>query len=72
MTHVTYEAAATVPTVAPAAMQKNLLVRIFDALVEARMRQAHREIVRHFHLVPAHVSAGIKNVGDERGAQPCA
>lgn len=34
------------------AAQKTLLTRLFDALAEARMRQAHREIMRHAHLLP--------------------
>lgn len=32
--------------------QQNLLARFFDALVESRLQQAHREIVRHAHLLP--------------------
>jgi hypothetical protein len=31
---------------------KSLFVRFIDALVESRMQQAHREIVRHAHLLP--------------------
>jgi len=32
--------------------QKNIIARIVDALVETRMQQAHREIIRHAHLLP--------------------
>ena len=32
--------------------KKGLLARVFDAMVEARMRQAVREIAHHRHLVP--------------------
>lgn len=32
--------------------KKGLLARMFDAMVEARMRQAVREIAHHRHLVP--------------------
>ena len=32
--------------------QQSLFARIFDALVESRLQQAHREIMRHAHLLP--------------------
>jgi len=32
--------------------QKNIVARIVDALVETRIQQAHREIMRHAHLLP--------------------
>ena len=35
-----------------AATRKSFFARFVDALVEARMQQAHREIVRHAHLLP--------------------
>jgi hypothetical protein len=35
-----------------ASVQKSLFARFVDAMVESRMRQAHREIVRHAHLLP--------------------
>jgi hypothetical protein len=35
-----------------AATGKGWFVRFIDALAEARMRQAHREIMRHAHLLP--------------------
>jgi hypothetical protein len=34
------------------APRRSFLARLFDALVENRMQQAHREIVRHAHLLP--------------------
>ena len=35
----------------PAASAKSLLARFFDAMVEARMRQATRELAMHRHLL---------------------
>ncbi len=49
MTNVTYDTAVPVVHVPE---RKGLFARIFDALVEARMEQAHREIARYVHLVP--------------------
>jgi hypothetical protein len=46
---------ATAPkAIAPkaAASGKSLLARFFDALIEARMRQATRELAMHRHLIP--------------------
>ena len=34
------------------ASRKGLLVRFYNALVEARMRQAMRELAMHRHLMP--------------------
>ena len=31
---------------------KSFFARVVDALAETRMRQAHREIMRHAHLLP--------------------
>jgi hypothetical protein len=31
---------------------KSWFARFFDALMESRMRQAHREIAKHAHLLP--------------------
>jgi hypothetical protein len=31
---------------------RGAFARFFDALVESRLQQAHREIVRHAHLLP--------------------
>ena len=35
-----------------AAPRKSLFARALDALIEARMQQARREIARHIHLMP--------------------
>jgi hypothetical protein len=32
--------------------RKGFFARLLDALAESRMRQAHREITRHAHLLP--------------------
>jgi hypothetical protein len=37
-----------------AASRKGLLARFYDALIEARMRQAMRELAMHRHLMPGH------------------
>jgi hypothetical protein len=52
-------------TATKAAQQKNLFERFMDALVESRMQQAHREIVRHAHLLPPRALSK----GSARGAQ---
>jgi len=44
--------------------RRSLLRRFYDALVEARMRQAMREIAMHRHLVPDDV---LKSAGYEAG-----
>jgi hypothetical protein len=53
------EAKSSTKTAAPkatapkaAASGKSLLARFFDALIEARMRQAMRELAMHRHLMP--------------------
>jgi len=57
MVAVTY-GAADVPAkaagkiAAKAAAQKSRFARFMDALIEARMQQARREIERHIHLLP--------------------
>jgi hypothetical protein len=56
MNALTYDlrtAAATAKKVAPATPKKGFWARLFDALIEARMRQAEREIRMHAHLLPA-------------------
>jgi hypothetical protein len=35
-----------------AAPPKNVFIRFMDALVASRMKQVHREIARHAHLLP--------------------
>jgi hypothetical protein len=37
---------------AAAASRKGLFARFYDALIEARMRQAMRELALHRHLMP--------------------
>jgi hypothetical protein len=39
-------------TTKAAASRKSLLARFFDAVIEARMRQAMRELAMHRHLLP--------------------
>jgi hypothetical protein len=67
MVAVTY-GVARIPTAKPAAKSgrveaavasKSWFARLMDAVIEARMRQARREIARHSHLLPYNL--------DERG-----
>ena len=51
MTAATFHTPAAIPEARPAA-QRSLLARFFDAMAEARMRQAVRELAIHRHLVP--------------------
>ncbi len=68
MTTITYgtapaAAARTIPNKAkPAKTQpiKGFWTRLYDAFVEARMRQVEREIRNHMHLIPEDV---LKNSG---------
>ena len=47
------EAKSSTKAAAPnAASRKGLLARFYGALIEARMRQAMRELALHRHLVP--------------------
>lgn len=48
-THAGLDKAATAKT---APTSKGFLRRFFDAVVEARMKQAEREIAMHRHLLP--------------------
>jgi hypothetical protein len=66
MTTITY---GTAPATAARAMSaramsakptKGFWTRIYDGLIEARTRQAEREIRNHLHLVPENV---LKNSG---------
>jgi hypothetical protein len=60
MNAVTYEFrnAAALSTAKPAAPAgKRVWTRIWDAMIEARMRQAEREIRMHLHLIPRDVLA---------------
>ena len=46
------ESSTKAATSKTAASTKSLLARFFDAMVEARMRQAMRELALHRHLLP--------------------
>lgn len=55
MVAVTYGARSSAnakPRSRAAARRKNVFVRFLDALVESRLQQVHREIIRHAHLLP--------------------
>jgi hypothetical protein len=53
MVAITYTATRyAVPAKASAQQRKGLFARIVDALAEARMEAARREIARHAHLLP--------------------
>jgi hypothetical protein len=53
MTAITYGAHGRVETKAKAAPKgKSLLRRIYDAMIEARLQQAGRELALHRHLLP--------------------
>jgi hypothetical protein len=75
MTHITYERAHSVPDAAAAAAsapkRKGFFARIFDALVEARMKQAHREMARYVHIIPGGLDpACLENGCDYRNVKP--
>lgn len=60
MNALTYEirsaaALAGVRPVKSATRAKGFWARAWDALIEARMRQAERELRMHLHLIPADV-----------------
>lgn len=48
--------AASIPA-AVRAKQPALMTRLWASFIEARMRQAEREIALHRHLLPAHLQA---------------
>jgi hypothetical protein len=57
MVAVTYGVTRVPPTknaerAKAAAPRKNGFVRFMDALVESRLKQVHREIAKHAHLLP--------------------
>jgi hypothetical protein len=73
MTALTYDlrkAAASVKAATPA--KKGFWARALDALIEARMRQAEREIRLHRHLVPASLlsEVGLKASYKDAGKLP--
>ena len=51
MTAATFHAPTAFPQSQPA-RKRSLLARFFDAMAEARMRQAVRELAMHRNLVP--------------------
>ena len=53
MTTATLRLSTPLPA-AETASQKGMFARFIDALVEARMRKAMREIERYRHLIPPH------------------
>jgi hypothetical protein len=57
---------------APRSGKKGLFARFMDAMIEARMRQAMREIAHHRHLVPDHMlkAAGYETTLSYDGALP--
>lgn len=59
MTAITYGAAPAANT-APAKPSTTVWMRIWNAFVEARTRQAMREIALHRHLLPAEFEASFK------------
>ena len=54
MTAATFHAPTAFPVARPAA-KRSFFARFFDAMAEARMRQAVRELAMHRDLVPADV-----------------
>jgi hypothetical protein len=55
MAAITYDTRAGLEkpaTTKPAATGKGFLRRFFDAIVEARLKQAERELALHRHLLP--------------------
>jgi hypothetical protein len=51
---------------------KGFWARVWDAMIEARMRQAEREIRMHLHLIPADVLAqsGLSRTLKDSGKLP--
>jgi hypothetical protein len=72
MTHITYDGAHPVPGAAVAAAprkRKGFWTRMFDAMVEARMQQAHREIARYVHIMPGGLDPACLDGCDYRPAK---
>ena len=71
MTTATFSLPASYPVVRTAP-KHGLFTRFYNALIEARMRQAMREISMHRHLIPEHVlkSAGYQATVTKDGALP--
>jgi hypothetical protein len=61
ITHNLRIAAATVKAAAPAQpANKGFWTRVYDAIVEARIRQVEREILAYSHLIPEDTLARIR------------
>jgi len=63
MATLTYDLGAVAGTAkADAPAKKGFWARVLDAVIEARMREADRQIRQYVHLVPEHVLAesGLK------------
>ena len=71
MTMTTFSLPATFPA-ARSAPKRGLFQRFFDALVEARMRRAAREIAMRRHLLPEHLltKAGYDATVTKDGSLP--
>ncbi len=57
MTAITAGSVAGAVPASPRTRKSGLLARLWATFVEARMRQAEREIALHRHLLPAHLQA---------------
>jgi hypothetical protein len=71
MTTATLRLSTPLPAVRTAP-KKGMLIRFFDAIVEARMRAAMREIEHHRHLFPEHLlkGAGYQATAGDDSALP--
>ena len=71
MTTATLRLSTPIPATR-AAPRKSFLARFYDAFVEARMRQALRELALHRHLIPEEVlkKAGYTATVSDDGAYP--
>jgi len=71
MTTATLQLSTPLPE-AGTTSRKGLFARFIDAMIEARMRQALREIAHHRHLVPDHMleAAGYQTTLGNDGALP--
>jgi hypothetical protein len=67
MTDISYGAA---PVAASATKPRSFFKRFLDAVIEARMKQARREISQHLHLVPEEAlkQAGFEIVRPREGS----
>ena len=72
MTTATLRLSTPISTSRAAAPRKSFLARFYDALVEARMRQAMRELAMHRHLIPEDMlkKAGYAATASNDGAYP--